>query len=58
LVDRIDKKNLDLNKLSIQSKSIGININMILTDGIKTIKAYTVIAEGCVQRPHYRYLVK
>jgi hypothetical protein len=35
-----------------------VNIDMTLTDGEKTVKAFTIIAEGQIQRPHYRYLVK
>jgi hypothetical protein len=31
---------------------------MTLSDGEKVVKAFTIIAEGTIQRPHYRYLVK
>jgi len=35
-----------------------VNIETTLTDGEKMVRAYTIIAEGQVQRPHYRYLIK
>lgn len=58
LADRILKKDLDISKLQVLTSHIGININTMLTDGNKTVNAYTIIAEGEIQQPHYRYLVK
>ena len=36
----------------------GINIDTIISDGEKQVKAQTICAWGEIQRPHYRYLVK
>lgn len=58
LADRIEKKGLDISKIHVKTSHIGVNIETVLTDGNKTVKAFTIIAEGLVQRPHYRYLVK
>lgn len=58
LANRIKDKNLNISNLTIITSHIGINLEMVLSDGIKTIKAFTIIAEGIIQRPHYRYLIK
>jgi len=58
LADRIEKKGLNKEKLNVVTSHIGVNINTTLTDGEKTVRAYTIIAEGEIQRPHYRYLIK
>jgi hypothetical protein len=58
LAIRIEKKGLNQESLSIVTSHIGVNINTTLTDGIKTVRAFTIIASGEVQRPHYRYLIK
>lgn len=58
LAIRIEKFGMDSNKLQVTTSQIGVNINAVLTDGNKTITAYTIVASGEVQRPHYRFLVK
>ena len=58
LADRIEKKDLDISKLRAETSHVGVNINTTLTDGVKTVKAQTILAYGPVQKPHYRYLVK
>jgi hypothetical protein len=58
LHDRIIKKGLDLDKINVVTGRVGVNIETTLTDGQKTVRAWTIIAEGLIQRPHYRYLVK
>lgn len=58
LSDRIEKKEFDIEKLRVFTSHVGINIDTVLSDGVKTVRAWTVIASGPVQRPHYRYLVK
>ncbi len=58
LADRIQKKGLDETKITVKTAHIGVNIETVLTDGIKSVKAFTIIAEGEIQRPHYRYLIK
>ena len=55
---RIEKKELNLKKLDVISSWVGINLNMTFSDGEKIVNAWTIIAEGQIQRPHYRYLVK
>ena len=58
LANRIEKKGLIVDKLVVETSHIGVNINTTLTDGEKTVRAFTIIASGEIQRPHYRYLVK
>jgi hypothetical protein len=58
LAKRIELKKLNIENLKVITGYVGVNINMTLTDGEKTVKAFTIIAEGLIQRPHYRYLVK
>jgi len=58
LADRIMKKGLNVDNLKVVTSHIGVNIETTLTDGIKTVRAFTIIAEGIVQCPHYRYLIK
>lgn len=55
---RIESKGLNLETLTVQNASIGMNLNITLSDGIKSVRAFTIVAEGLVQRPHYRYLIK
>lgn len=58
LANRITAKGLVFQNLAVTKSNIGVNINLSLTDGTKTVKAWTIIAEGAIQKPHYRYLVK
>lgn len=58
LARRIETKGLDISKLKTETSHIGVNIETILTDGNLTVRAWTIIAEGPIQQPHYRYLVK
>lgn len=58
LADRIELKELNKSTLKVKTSHLGINIETILTDGIKTIKAWTITASGPIQQPHYRYLIK
>lgn len=58
LNDRILKKEMNLDKLIIFNSSIGININTTITDGDKSVNAFTIVASGEVQKPHYRYLIR
>ena len=55
---RIEKKGLKVNNLQVMTSHVDVNINTILTDGLKQVKAFTIIASGDIQRPHYRYLIK
>ena len=58
LAARVEKKNLEISNLKVETAHVGVNIETVLTDGNKKVVAYTIIAEGEIQRPHYRYLVK
>lgn len=58
LAHRIELKKLNIDEMSVVTGHVGVNIDMTLTDGEKTVKAFTIIAEGMVQKPHYRYFVK
>ena len=58
LAYRIKKKGLNISKLKATTSYIDVNISTILTDGEKTVRAWTIIASGSIQRPHYRYLIK
>lgn len=58
LVDRLVKKGVTDNFELINS-SLGVNFEILIKhpDG-KFTRAWTIIAEGEIQRPHYRFLVK
>lgn len=59
LVFRLVKKGVTTDDFSITNESIGVNINLnILHADGKLTKACTIIAEGEIQRPHYRFLIK
>lgn len=58
LAFRIEKKGLNENNLKMSTSYLDPNISTIITDGEKTVSAFTIIASGMIQRPHYRYLVK
>ena len=58
LAARLVSKGLDVDNITVTSSHIGVNIDIVIDDGEKTVRAYTVVAGGPVQRPHYRYLVK
>lgn len=58
LAHRIELKKLNIENMKVVTGHVGVNIDMTFSDGEKTVKAFTIIAEGQIQRPHYRYLVK
>ncbi len=58
LAARIEVKGLDIDKLTVSTAHVGVNIDTTITDGVKTVKASTIVASGQIQRPHYRYLVR
>lgn len=57
LSERIMEKSLDINKMQVTTGRVGVNIDTTITDGVSTVNAFTIIAEGPIVRPHYRYLV-
>jgi hypothetical protein len=58
LVYRVTEKGLNESKIEVLTARVGVNIETTITDGEKTIRAFTIIAEGPIVRPHYRYLIK
>lgn len=58
LAARIDKKGLNKSAITIKTARVKQNIETTFTDGVLTVRAWTIIASGPVQRPHYRYLIK
>lgn len=58
LAKRIADKNINVDNMKVVSSGVGVNINITLSDDNKSVKAWTIIASGYIQRPHYRYLVK
>lgn len=58
LANRIEKKGLVVENIKATTSHVGVNINTTLTDGVKSVRAFTIVASGAVQRPHYRYLIK
>lgn len=58
LAGRITKKGLNLDNLEMKTGRVGVNIETLFSDGNKTVKAWTIVASGEIQQPHFRYLVK
>lgn len=59
LVDRLNKKGIiDGSDFTITKARIGVNLEITIKHDGKLTKAWTIVAEGDVQRPHYRYLIK
>ena len=58
LAFRIIQKGLNESNIVVKNSSIGVNIGATITDGNTTVRAWTIVASGEVQRPHYRFLVK
>lgn len=58
LASRIVEKGLNIESLTMSTTYFDPNISTAITDGFKTVRAYTIIASGPIQKPHYRYLVK
>jgi hypothetical protein len=56
---RIMEKSMDINKMKVVTASIDRNIDTTISDGVNTVKAFTIIAalDSTLVRPHYRYLV-
>ena len=56
---RIVKKGLELDGLNFEYGYVEANFNCLITDkNGKQVKAQTILAEGSINKPHYRYLVK
>lgn len=57
LAFRLEKKGFK-NTVKVSGMYTDGDLSCTITDGEQTAHAYTIIASGPVQRPHYRYLVK
>ena len=58
LAYRIQQKDLNVSNLKVISVFLGVNLDLTITDGEKTVTANTILAWGEINKPHYRYLVK
>lgn len=58
LAYRIQQKNLNVSNLKVKSVFLGVNLDLVITDGTQKVTANTILAWGEINRPHYRYLVK
>jgi len=58
LAFRIQDKGLKQESIKVESGHVGVNIETTITDGTNTVRAWTIVAQGEIQRPHYRYLIK
>lgn len=58
LAARLIKKGINSENINIKATIAMPNIECVINDGNKYITAYTIIAGGNIQRPHYRYLIK
>ncbi len=58
LASKIRAKGLIEDKLEVKTSHIGMNIDTVLSDGEQTVKAFTILAHGEINAPHYRYLIK
>jgi hypothetical protein len=60
LAMKIDQKGMDMTNFKMTSGYVGINLEMRMTDGVKSVNAWTIWAaqDSVYVKPHYRYLVK
>jgi hypothetical protein len=57
---RITQKGMDMKNFTLVSGYVGINLEMTMSDGAKSVRAWTIWAaeDSELVSPHYRYLVK
>lgn len=58
LAARVEGKGITVDTMTMSTTKLDQNITTVITDGNVTVRAWTIIASGPIQRPHYRYLVK
>ena len=58
LAYRIKEKGLDLSIISLHSTKLDLNFETTVTDGVKSVREFTILAWGEINKPHYRYLIK
>lgn len=58
LVDRLYKKGItDSDEIEIIQERLNVNFEAFIKSGKVVVRCWTIIAEGPVQQPHYRFLV-
>lgn len=58
LAGKIEDKGINAETMAISNSYVDRNLNTIISDGEKKIKAQTIFANGEIKRPHFRYLIK
>lgn len=59
LAQRLNDKGItDGSQFEITTGWVGVNLEITIKHGNEITKAWTIVAEGQIQRAHYRYLVK
>lgn len=58
LARRITDLGFETEKTVVTSGYVGVNLELLITDGTKNLKCFTIVAEGAIQQAHYRYLIK
>jgi hypothetical protein len=54
----IQKVEMNIEKAEVVNAFMNNGIDLTLTDGDKKVHAFTIIAFGEIQRPHFRFLIK
>lgn len=58
LAYRLQQKGVTVPNMKIVTARVGINLEITITCNGVVTRAWTIVAEGPIQRAHYRYLVK
>lgn len=58
LIGRLFLKGIKDGEVNIKKGWVGVNLEMVISVNQVKVKAWTIVAQGEIQRPHYRYLVK
>jgi hypothetical protein len=58
LAAKIQDKGINADTMTISNSYVDRNLNTLITDGEKKVKAQTIFANGAIKRPHFRYLIK
>lgn len=60
LADRVHKMGMSLATMSLERGKVDHagNLAVTITDGDQKLTAWTIVAQGPIVRPHYRYLIK
>jgi len=58
LARRVFDNEFNFSNIQVVKSKVEENLTITITDGVKTLNAYTIIASGPIQCPHYRCLIK